>query len=58
VQGALNVLGGIAVLLGFIFLWYVGVRVFLWLMFAASSLVPYIGRRHRHARWDELNKLK
>jgi len=34
----------------------IGVRGFLWLVFFVSSLFPYIGKRHRHARWEELNR--
>ena len=27
-----------------------------WIALAAVSYFPIIGRRHRHDRWDELNK--
>jgi hypothetical protein len=54
----LNLLAGIALVCGFIALWYFGVRLFIWAVFAVSSLVPFIGRRHRHARWDDLNRTK
>jgi hypothetical protein len=56
VRAALNVLAGIALVGGFLALWYFGVRLFIWAVFAVSSLVPFIGRRHRHSRWDELNR--
>jgi hypothetical protein len=39
-------------------LWYFGARLFVWTIFAVSSLIPFIGKRHRHARWDELNNTK
>ena len=27
-----------------------------WIALAAVLFVPIIGKRHRHERWDELNK--
>jgi hypothetical protein len=27
-----------------------------WVVLAAVQRLPLIGRRHRHARWDELNR--
>lgn len=27
-----------------------------WIALAAASYFPIIGKRHRHDRWDELNK--
>ena len=29
---------------------------FAWIALAAVSLVPAIGKRHRHQRWDDLNR--
>lgn len=46
---------GFALIAAFVALWVFGMRAFFWLVFAVSSLVPYIGKKHRHARWDELN---
>jgi hypothetical protein len=42
----------LAVVLGLAF---VGARLFLWLVFFVTSLIPLAGKRHRHSRWDEFN---
>ena len=46
--------GLIAALLG---LWVVGWYVLTWLLYGFLWLFPYAGKRHRHARWDELNRI-
>jgi hypothetical protein len=51
-------IAGLALVVGFIAAWYVGIRAFVWLVFFISSLVPWLGKKHRHDRWDELNKTK
>jgi hypothetical protein len=47
---------GIAVVVGFLVLWFVFLRLFVWLTFMVTSLFPHIGKRHRHDRWDEFNR--
>jgi hypothetical protein len=47
---------GFALVAAFVAVWVFGMRAFVWLVFAVSSLFPHIGRKHRHARWDELNR--
>jgi hypothetical protein len=47
---------GFALVAAFVALWVFGMRAFIWVVFAVSSLFPHIGRKHRHARWDELNR--
>lgn len=51
----LTYLYGFALIAAFVALWVFGMRAFLWLVFFVSSLVPHIGKKHRHDRWNELN---
>jgi hypothetical protein len=53
----LNVLLGIALIAAFLSLWIVGWYVFTWLLSGILSLTPYVGKRHKHARWNELNRI-
>jgi hypothetical protein len=54
--GVLNVAYALALVVGMILIWWVGVRLFLWVTLALASLVPHIGKKHRHAAWDDLNE--
>ena len=54
----LNYVYGFALIAAFIGLWIVGWYAFTWLLYGFLSLFPYMGRRHRHAMWDELNRIK
>ena len=54
----LNVVYGVALIAAFIGLWIVGWYLFTWLLYGFLSLIPYVGKRHKHARWDELNGTK
>jgi hypothetical protein len=45
--------GFIALLLGAIVL---GVYAVGWMALAVTSLLPLIGKRHRHDEWDKLNR--
>ena len=51
----LNVVYGVALIAAFIGLWIVGWYLFTWLLYGFLSLIPYVGKRHKHPRWDELN---
>jgi hypothetical protein len=53
--GVLSVASAFALVLGMILLWWAGVRLFLWVTLTLASLVPHIGRKHRHSEWNELN---
>ena len=54
----MNVVYGVALIAAFIGLWIVGWYLFTWLLYGFLSLIPYVGKRHKHARWDELNGTK
>ena len=49
---------GFALLAGLVLLWSFGIRAFIGFVFWASSLIPFIGKKHRYARWNELNRSK
>jgi hypothetical protein len=52
----LTFLYAVALIVGLAVLWLVGMRAFVWVTFTIASFIPHIGKRHRHSRWDELNK--
>jgi hypothetical protein len=52
----LDFLVGIAKIAALAIAFVIGVRGFLLLVFFVSSLFPYIGKKHRHSRWQELNR--
>jgi len=54
----MNYVYGFGLVAAFIALWIVGWYAFTWLLYGFLSLLPYVGKRHRHARWDELNRIK
>lgn len=56
-QSVLNVVYAFAVVAGLLVLWWLGIRLFWWLILSLSSLVPFIGRKHRHERWDQVNEI-
>jgi hypothetical protein len=58
VWSGLNLLMAFGLVIGMVLLWWVGIRVFVWFSLMLASFVPWIGRRHRHDRWDELNNGK
>ena len=58
ISRVLNYLYGFALVAAFIGLWLVGWYLFTWLLYGVLSLFPYMGKKHRHARWDELNGIK
>jgi hypothetical protein len=58
ISRVLNYIYGFALVAAFIGVWLVGWYVFTWLLYGFLSLFPYMGKRHRHARWDELNGIK
>jgi hypothetical protein len=51
----LDVAVGLTLIAGLALAFRVGMRVFLWLVFFVSSLLPYLGKRNRPDRWDEFN---
>ena len=57
-RGAINVALAFGAVVGMLLLWWVGMRLFLWVSLTLASLAPHIGKKHRHRRWDELNKPK
>ena len=54
----LNYVYGFVLIAAFLGLWIVGWYVLTWLLYGFLRLFPYAGKRHRHARWDELNRIK
>ena len=52
----LQLLGGFAMIAGILAALALAGYLLWWIVLVAISRVPMIGRRHRHARWDALNR--
>lgn len=52
----LQLLGGFAMIAAILAALALAGYVLWWIVLVAISRVPMIGRRHRHTRWDALNR--
>ena len=52
----LQLLGGFAMIAAILAALALAGYVMWWIVLVAIHRVPMIGRRHRHARWDTLNR--
>ena len=47
----MNAILSVLIVIAFVGLAFAGAKAFMWLVFWLASLVPYIGRKHRHSQW-------
>ena len=51
----LQMLGGLAIIAGLLFVQALALYLIARLVLIAVSFVPLIGKRHRHSQWNSLN---
>jgi len=54
----LDFLVGLALIAGLIAAWAVALYLFTAIVFGVSRLIPWVGRKHKHDRWNQLNRIE
>jgi hypothetical protein len=56
VMGVLRLLGGLVGITALLSLLVIAICAAMWVVLLAVRHVPVVGRRHRHARWSEMQR--